>query len=86
MMTRDPAHEVPDRAKALITAKLLARELPGERPALVSARRATGADLCSGCDELIDDIDVRCTLDAAPQDAMHFHADCFTEWRRQQVA
>jgi len=70
----------------LITTKLLARALPGERPALVSTRRATGADLCGGCDELIDDIDVRCTFDVAPQNAMHFHIDCFTEWRRQQDA
>jgi hypothetical protein len=73
----------PDQVKALITAKLLAEQLPMEPPGVATTGTGSG-EPCAACDEPIRVADVECMAEFLHPPALHFHIDCFTEWRRQQ--
>ena len=73
----------PHLISAMISAKLVARRLPDERPVATSTGKGTGT-ACAACDDPIRAVDVECETEYAGQPVLRFHIDCFTEWRRQQ--
>lgn len=75
----------PELVKAMITARLFVRALPVKGPLVTTSGMGDGTAACAACDELIRATDVDCTCEFPLQPALHFHVDCFTEWRRQQI-